>query len=99
MPPSRRTCPSLRSTSAPDSGYAVRQVLQTLLEVDGFHDAQVTFDASKPSTVPVRLMDTSPARSLLGFEAEAIPGRRPPANAGLVQERPGQPGASLGMAP
>jgi GDP-L-fucose synthase len=50
-------------------GYAVRQVLQTLLEVDGFHDAQVTFDASKPSTVPVRLMDNGLARSLLGFEA------------------------------
>lgn len=51
-------------------GYAVREVLETLLEVDGFTDAQVTFDASKPSTVPVRLMDNGLARSLLGFEAK-----------------------------
>lgn len=51
-------------------GYAVREVLETLLEVDGFTDAQVTFDASKPSTVPVRLMDDGLARSLLGFETK-----------------------------
>jgi GDP-L-fucose synthase len=51
-------------------GYAVRQVLETLLDVDGFSDARVTFDASKPSTVPVRLMDNGLARSLLGFEAK-----------------------------
>jgi len=51
-------------------GYAVRQVLETLLDVDGFSDARVTFDASKPSTVPVRLMDNALARSLLGFEAK-----------------------------
>lgn len=51
-------------------GYAVREVLETLLEVDGFTDAQVTFDASKPSTVPVRMMDAGLARSRLGFEAK-----------------------------
>jgi GDP-L-fucose synthase len=51
-------------------GYAVRQTLETLLEVDAFQDARVTFDASKPSTVPVRLMDNGLARSLLGFEAK-----------------------------
>lgn len=51
-------------------GYAVRQVLETLLDVDGFSNARITFDASKPSTVPVRLMDNALARSLLGFEAK-----------------------------
>lgn len=50
-------------------GYSVRQILETLLEVDGFGNAQVTFDRSRPSTVPVRLMDNSLARKLLGFEA------------------------------
>ncbi len=50
-------------------GYAVREVLQTLLEVDGYTDAQVTFDASRPSTVPVRLMDDRLARETLGFQA------------------------------
>lgn len=51
-------------------GYAVRQVLETLLQVDGFGDAQVTFNRSRPSTVPVRLMDNGLARKLLGFEAK-----------------------------
>jgi GDP-L-fucose synthase len=51
-------------------GYAVRQVLEMLLEVDGFDDARVTFDRSRPSTVPARLMDNSLARTLLGFEAK-----------------------------
>lgn len=53
-------------------GYSVRQILETLLEVDGFGDARVTFNRSRPSTVPVRLMDNGLARKLLGFEA-AIP--------------------------
>ena len=51
-------------------GYAVRQILETLLDVDAFPEARVTFDASRPSTVPVRLMDHGLARSLLGFEAK-----------------------------
>ena len=51
-------------------GYGVRQILETLLDVDDFHEARVTFDASRPSTVPVRLMDNGLARSLLGFEAK-----------------------------
>lgn len=50
-------------------GYSVKQVLQTLLEVDGFKDAEVRFDPSRPSTIPVRLMDNSLARGKLGFEA------------------------------
>ena len=49
-------------------GYAVREVLETLLEVDGFRDAKVTFNHSRPSTVPVRRMDDRLARNLLGFE-------------------------------
>lgn len=49
-------------------GYSVRQILETLLQVDGFGDARVTFDRSRPSTVPVRLMDNSLARTLLAFE-------------------------------
>jgi GDP-L-fucose synthase len=51
-------------------GYAVREVLQTLLEVDSFGGTQVTFDRSRPSTVPIRLMDNRLARTLLGFEAK-----------------------------
>jgi GDP-L-fucose synthase len=50
-------------------GYSVREVLETLLEVDGYHDAEIRFDASKPQTIPIRLVDTARAKALLGFEA------------------------------
>jgi GDP-L-fucose synthase len=50
-------------------GHTVREILQILLEVDGYRDADVRFDPSRPSTVPVRLMDNSLAREKLGFEA------------------------------
>ena len=48
-------------------GYSVREILQTILEVDGFTDADVRFDPSRPSTIPVRLMDDGMARRELGF--------------------------------
>ena len=44
-----------------------RDVPQTILEVDGFTDADVRFDPSRPSTIPVRLMDDSLARREFGF--------------------------------
>lgn len=51
-------------------GHSVRQILETLLRVDGYRDADVRFDASRPSTVPVRLMENRMARELFGFEAK-----------------------------
>ena len=50
-------------------GYSVREVLATLLEVDGFRDADVRFDPTRPSTIPVRLLSTELARRRLGFTA------------------------------
>ena len=51
-------------------GYSVREILKTLLDVDGYDDAEVSFDPSKPRTIPVRLFDTSYAKGELGFEAK-----------------------------
>ena len=48
-------------------GYSVREVLQVLLEIDGYSNARVEFDSSKPSMIPVRLIDTTKAETLLGF--------------------------------
>jgi GDP-L-fucose synthase len=48
-------------------GYSVREILQTILEVDGFSDADVRFDSSKPSTIAIRLVDISRAQSMFGF--------------------------------
>jgi GDP-L-fucose synthase len=50
------------------TGHSVRQVLEMLLDIDGFHDAAVRFNPSRPSTIPVRLMDNRLARDALGFE-------------------------------
>src|SRR5512139_64863 len=51
------------------SGYSVRQILQKILIADGYESADVRYDPSRPSTIPVRLMDNSAARQQRGFEA------------------------------
>lgn len=50
-------------------GYSVREILKTVLEVDDYAGAQVKFDPTKPTMIPIRLIDTSKAESLLGFKA------------------------------
>jgi len=50
-------------------GYSIREILDTLLRVDGFDNADVQYDLSKPSTIPVRLMDNAKAKTVLNFEA------------------------------
>lgn len=49
--------------------YSVKQILAAILELDGYDDAQIVFDASKPTMIPIRRIDTSRAESLLGFRA------------------------------
>ncbi len=50
-------------------GCRIRDVLETLLEVDGFQNARVAMNPTKPSMIPIRLVDVSKAKSLLGFTA------------------------------
>jgi GDP-L-fucose synthase len=50
-------------------GYTVRQILEAILRVDGYEQADVRYDPSRPSTIPARLMDAGLARKELGFEA------------------------------
>jgi GDP-L-fucose synthase len=52
------------------TGHTVRQILQKILDVDGYQNADVRCDPSRPSTIPVRLMDNRAARVQLGFEAQ-----------------------------
>lgn len=51
-------------------GYTVRELLQIILEVDGYSAARVTFDPSKPTMIPIRLIDTTKAETVLGFKAK-----------------------------
>lgn len=49
--------------------YSVKQILAATLELDGYDDAQIVFDASKPTMIPIRRIDTTRAEELLGFRA------------------------------
>jgi GDP-L-fucose synthase len=49
---------------------SVKDILQTLLEVDGYTSASVRFNPDKPSTIPRRSIDASYARERLGFAAK-----------------------------
>jgi len=51
-------------------GYSVREILGMILDLDGYRDAKLKFDPSKPTMIPVRLIDTSKAERVLGFRAK-----------------------------
>jgi GDP-L-fucose synthase len=50
-------------------GYSIKKILQICLENEGYEDAVITYDKTKPSMIPVRLIDTEKAERLLGFRA------------------------------
>jgi GDP-L-fucose synthase len=50
------------------SAVTIRRVVEIILEAAGHSKAEVRFDASKPTAIPIRLVDTSKARGLLAFE-------------------------------
>lgn len=61
--------PHLAVNICSGKGYSIRQILETILVADGHVASDVRYDPSRPSTVPVLLMDNSLARTTLGFEA------------------------------
>lgn len=48
-------------------GVSVRDIIKTAISVDEFDAANITFDPSKPSTVPVRRLSNQFAQDALGF--------------------------------
>ena len=50
--------------------YSVKEVLQIIIEQDGYSEAQVRFDPTKPSTVPKQVVDCSKAERVIGFKAK-----------------------------
>jgi len=48
--------------------HTVKQVLQTLLEIDGYINAKIQFDPSKPTTIPVRHISTRLTTQVLGWK-------------------------------
>jgi GDP-L-fucose synthase len=66
----RHAAPYFEVNICSGHGVSVREVLAAALEVDGYRDAAVIFDPTKPSTVPVRLLSNALAKRQLGFEAK-----------------------------
>ena len=50
--------------------YVLRDLLDLLIRIDGFDNAKVIYDTTKPTMIPKRLIDPSKAKQLLGFEAK-----------------------------
>ncbi len=48
----------------------IRDVLDAILVADNYEDAKIIFNNQKPTMIPKRLIDTSKAKRLLGFEAK-----------------------------
>lgn len=50
-------------------GFTVKQILSTILKCDDYQNPKIVFDSTKPSMIPVRLVDVKAAKSLIDFEA------------------------------
>lgn len=50
-------------------GYTVKEVLGIAMKVDGYNNPEITYDTTKPSMIPIRLIDTKKAEKVLGFKA------------------------------
>lgn len=50
-------------------GFSIKEILDTLLEIDDYRDARIVYDRSKPSMIPIMLVDTHKAERVLGFRA------------------------------
>ncbi len=55
---------------AKGEGIAVKELLNTILRIDGYDNARVVYDESKPSMIPKRLIDVRKAENTLGFRAK-----------------------------
>ncbi|OGP66761.1 MAG: hypothetical protein A2031_01570 [Deltaproteobacteria bacterium RBG_19FT_COMBO_43_11] len=49
-------------------GYSLKEIMQMIIEIDGYKNARVVYDPSKPSMIPIRLIDNKKAEKLLGFK-------------------------------
>lgn len=54
---------------ASGSGYNIKDILQVALETDEYDNAKILYDSTKPSMIPIMLVDTEKAEMLLGFKA------------------------------
>lgn len=51
-------------------GYTVKEMLKLICEIDGYRDAPIVFNTSKPQMIAKRLVDVSKAERVFGFKAK-----------------------------
>ena len=51
-------------------GYSVNNILQFTIDIENYEKAKLLYNYSKPSMIPIMLVDTRKARNLLGFKAK-----------------------------
>ena len=49
-------------------GYSVREILDLVLDLDGFRDARVTYNKDRPTMIAGRSVDFSKAGELIGYK-------------------------------
>ncbi|MDP3696599.1 MAG: NAD-dependent epimerase/dehydratase family protein [Candidatus Taylorbacteria bacterium] len=49
---------------------SIREIIETIIKVDGYNDARIVFDTSKPTMLPKILIDATRAKEVLGFKAK-----------------------------
>ncbi len=49
---------------------SLRQAVQIMLDKDDYTDANIMYNADKPTMIPKRMLDVSKAKKVLGFEAK-----------------------------
>ncbi|MCX5699146.1 MAG: NAD-dependent epimerase/dehydratase family protein [Candidatus Omnitrophica bacterium] len=52
---------------AQGKAYSLKEILRLALEIEGYQNARIVYDSTKPSMIPVRLIDIKKAQELLGF--------------------------------
>ncbi len=49
-------------------GHSVREILDLVLDLDGYRNARVVYNKDKPTMIPLRLVDISKAERMIGYE-------------------------------
>lgn len=48
----------------------IARIVRLILDAAGYNDAEIVFNSTRPTAIPFRMVDTSKAKKLLGFEPE-----------------------------
>lgn len=48
-------------------GYSLRDIQQIIMQIDNYNDAVIKYDVSKPSMIPIRLIDITKAEKAIAF--------------------------------